>query len=51
MYCFTSTDEDHAEETRRLCAQVNARKKKMSLLNDTMMEVLRPLMDFWVCKR
>lgn len=45
MYWFTGTDMVHVDETRRFSSPVDARQKKMSLLQDDLMEILRPLAD------
>lgn len=45
MYWIASTDEVHSEETRLFSLQMNAREKKMSLLDDAMIKILRTLAD------
>lgn len=45
MYWFTGPDEAHAEETSGFSSQVIAQLNKMSPLNDTIMDILRPLSD------
>lgn len=45
VYCFTGTDNVHAEETWGLFSQLKARQKKMTLFNDCMRKIMRSLAD------
>lgn len=45
VYWLTGTDEVHAKETRRFSSQGNEGQNKMSLLQDAIMKILRPLAD------
>lgn len=42
MYKATSADGVHLEKKRQISSKMNARKKIMSLLHYTMVEILRP---------